>query len=719
MAEQTVNTVVYPANAYWFETRADRKLAKHWPSKGKKRAMQSANMDNMNGVITVTDYGRYYDRLKTPDKVYPMLSSVDANRTHFFKTLDKDFADYLALATNGYTSNRMLGKEMDKQLNNLIIREVTHANERQVNDSDSDKAWADLAASDPITTPADYIKMLSAERILNDPKLMTSFKTADELKALGFTIPEGAEPVRYTDEGMALYDVTSVYRRNPIKGVDEAAPSYAIGKDGEINLSKLTGKFTSDDVAALASELSKRLGIKLQPVDVKVGTWSNISISRARNYGRRIMNYIYKHTGRRPRAMPAGKLFYSQNGTAAEQAYTMAKAIGNHMVQNAILNTERLIANNPGIENLPDAETFAKHKTALENAAQCLIASQLVSMTGMKDDQAQILAEMFKVEAAQSIARLPNLKENKWAMPLISSYMANGAQLLAGEMRVYGPEARANYINKLGVRNTDVELMNAIMYGKRDFSKAHPQLFGEMYPTANLYDNPINKPDLSKTDEEGDEPIVPIEEKKKIERKWWEIERTYDAMLSSKPKYLDALRTSAKELMKEAISEINYPSKHFIKLYRDRLVGDLDKYCVPGGMECISKDIELAEKRLEKDHSLGNEKEVETLKLSKEVLEDTLDFVEQGLKLGSGEKVELNLAGVDVELPTYSREETVKFTGSTLFNNMTKAKIKIADDKKTTTFKTVIKKTLQEELKPLIQKLTGDTRVAKEESKTM
>lgn len=767
MAEETIRNVVYPANAYWFETRADRKLAKHWPSKGKKRAMQSANMDNMNGVITVTDYGRYYNKLKTPDKIYPMLSQVDADRTHFFKTLDRDFADYLALATNGYTSNRVLGKEMDKQLNNLIIREVTHANTRQVADVDSDKAWADLAANDPATTPADYIKMLSAERVISDPKLMASFKTAEELTALGYTVPKGAEPVRYTNDGEALYDITTVYRKNPVKGGKaQAAPSYAIGMDGEINLSNLENVLSAEDVSAFASEFAGKLGVKLQPADIEAGTYTNVSISRARNYGRRIMNYIYKHTGRRPRAMPAGRIAYSQNGTPAEQAYTIAKAIGNHMVQNAILNTEKLIANNPSIENLPDAATFAKYKPVLENAASCLIASQLVAMSGLKNEQAQILANMYKVEAAQSLARLPNLKENKWAMPLVSSYMANGTQLLAGEMRVYTAETRENYINKLGVRNTNVDLINAIMYGKRDFSKSYVQLFGGMYPTATLndaydhpvnrkdlrgqlHDHPVNRPDLrgklhdhpverkelrgEMHDHPVDDPKLRDEEKidgediikeiaeektdKAIERKWWEIERDYDSLLSSKPKYLESLRVAAKELVLEAIGEMQIKSDKRIMedTFRGDLFANLDKYCVAGGYEKLNQDIARVEKRTAKNPEA--QKLLDKLNATKVLLESTLDLVDETLNYASGGKVTVALNDNNItEIYGYDKSITKNMTGIELFNELTGTYVATAG-KNRKSVRTAIKETLQSGLKPVLKELAAGTKVSGDEGK--
>lgn len=717
-AEETTETTSTPrpVRAYWFETKADRKLAKHWPSRSTKRAMQSANMDNMNQVITIGDYGHYFDKQKTPDRVYPMLRSAAPERTHFFKTLDRDFASYLGLATHGYTSNRVLGKEVDKQLNDLIYREITHNHESEVAEKDSDRVWADLAELDPVLTPDAYLKMLTAERVVNDPKLLTSFKTAEQLKALGYNVPAGVEPVRYTDEGKPLYDIVSVYR--PIGEKTEsgertkaegAGPAYAIGESGEISLTHpaLAEVITAEDVANIAAAFSKQLGIKLEPeTSIAAGEYTNLSVSRARNFGRRILNYIYKHTGRRPRAMAAGKIAYSANGTPAEQLYTLTKAIGNYMVQNPIANTEKVIANVSGASNLPDAKMFADYKDVIGNASACLIASQLISMTELEDSRAQILANMFKVEAGQSLARLPNPKENTWAMPLVSTYMSNGVQLLAGDMKMYTPEARTNYLGKLGVKDTGVGLVNSLMYGKRDFEKPVAQIYGALHPDAVITGTKPEiepKPDDDKpeADDTGDKPDT---EEKKFDRKWWEIKRTYDAMLESKPKYLETLRSAAKDLVKEAISEVRCGSAESGSEEaecRASILANLDKYCVPGGMQELEKEITKAEVLVKKYP--GKKDYLETLKLSKEVLESTLDIVECGLEFASEEKVRIDLGGVVTEIYGQSKEVTKKMTGSELFDDLSETMVETTKEK--VKFRTVIKRTIKAEVTPYIKKI--------------
>lgn len=724
--------VIYPTHRFWFEDKANRKFVKRWPSVSSKREQQSSVMDNLNGVINVADYSNFFDRQKNHVSVYPKLSSAVLNRTYFYKTLNDEMLGSLGLASNGYTSNRLLGKELDKQINQMIYREISHENTKEINDGSTDKFWADLSLIDEVLTPENYLKMLSAERIMSDPKLLTGLKTKGALEEMGFVVPENATFVRKMDDGTPLYDMVSVYP-NVKEGKKAPFPIYAIDDAGAIDFERIKCLDKVENFDRLVATLSNSLGIKIEKSDTLEAGESNFNVSRMRNYGRRIINYIRKHTGAKVRPLSAGVLTVSSKGTNAKQAYSLLKAVAAMTCENPISNTKKLIENSAP-ENLPSLEVFSKNEENIKNASACLIASQIVSMSGLEKNDAQALADMFKVEAGQSLSKLDDIKTNNWAMPLVAGYMANGASLVAGDFKIYEPEVRKNYIDNLGVVDAGSDVFASIMYGKRNFEKPLMGIYGMLNEDAVLSEEPKtvpptdddHKPDddpkvdpkdddagTGDLDDEGEKPKEKPEEKPEIIRDWWNIDRKdYNVLLGSEPKYLVSLRKAARDLVIDAVAE-TATTPYMQKVFRDHLAVSLEKYCVAGGLETLDIKIEKLEKMVESKPE--KQKELDDLKVSKTLVGRVCECMNLALRYAS--EKDINCKGSVIS--GLEKETSGKMTGSALFKSFLKNKVSydIKEEgavvgSKVESMSTVLKSSIQKPMKDEIKRLAETSETA-------
>ena len=214
---------------YWFEGRGRGRVARFWPNTSSRRIRQSANLDSFSGAILSTDYGENFLNMRNKGKVYKNFETI-LSRKAFKSGVNPDFMPYLRLASNGYTSNRLLGKEQDKNLNLAGVRILKEKGLENVDFAGDVRAWADMATSEGRLNPAAFLKMITAERLVNDKALLANLHTVDELKKAGYEVPEFAEPVMITKKGEELYDLSSVYSTTA-----RVTPSYALLGDKEIN----------------------------------------------------------------------------------------------------------------------------------------------------------------------------------------------------------------------------------------------------------------------------------------------------------------------------------------------------------------------------------------------------------------------------------------------------------------------------------------------------
>ena len=516
MADDAIEKAsTYPVEYYWFEGRGRGRVARFWPNTSSRRIRQSANLDSFSGAILSTDYGENFLNMRNKGKVYKNFETI-LSRKAFKSGVNPDFMPYLRLASNGYTSNRLLGKEQDKNLNLAGVRILKEKGLENVDFAGDVRAWADMATSEGRLNPAAFLKMITAERLVNDKALLANLHTVDELKKAGYEIPEFAEPVMITKKGEELYDLSSVYSTTA-----RVTPSYALLGDKEINANSFKDLNNIENMSGFIQSLSKATGVKIVASDGLEQGQTSFKLGRIRNIGRRLISFLSTSSNGLARAVPYGVVTYSSKGTPAEQVYSIVKQVSELTCEQPITKTIKLIQKKSP-SNLPNLSDFENNKEIVKSISASLIASQMISMANLSVNDAKILQELFKIDAAQTLSRVSN-PYNEWMMPLIASYVTNSSKAFANE---FGIENKlSEYAKILGVEPSTIGSTNSVILGMRDLSVENKGLITSVLPDEKLDENlfiDIEETKLEPASEEKEEGFDEHEKTDEEEREYKE-----------------------------------------------------------------------------------------------------------------------------------------------------------------------------------------------------
>ena len=440
------------------------------------RIRQSQFMDNTGGIITEQDYGRRLEnRLRgNLDNLFTARQDAEQIRSFISPSIRREFD----LINAGFTTSRSLGKEHDKELNRITLRRMIDGGYQNSEVLEDERRWAAYAANDADMTVQDLVSSLTAERIASDNRIIDTLKTEEELTNAGYQLSSFAVPVLEANKGK-LYDLT--YATKKTLGVEKnedgnlafknyessIAPAYALTSNGsEIKIDSFSNMKHIENANAVLQSLAKSLGVKLvEDASLKAGQTS-FKPSRVRGFGRRLLNGFRIRTNAKATAIEKpGVLRYSMEGSSAERVYTVIKSLSELACANAVDRTTKLISEKSP-SNLPNLNTFNSKSALLLDVSGSLIASDLVLMSKLNDNDAKIFRSLFRLDAAQKLSSIQDPQNSNWVVPVVSSYYLNGTQHFANDLRV----DVANFATKLGTQTARQSFNGAVM-GQCDWQK--------------------------------------------------------------------------------------------------------------------------------------------------------------------------------------------------------------------------------------------------------
>lgn len=440
------------------------------------RIRQSQFMDNTGGIITEQDYGRRLEnRLRgNLDNLFTARQDAEQIRSFISPSIRREFD----LINAGFTTSRSLGKEHDKELNRITLRRMIDGGYQNSEVLEDERRWAAYAANDADMTVQDLVSSLTAERIASDNRIIDTLKTEEELTNAGYQLSSFAVPVLEANKGK-LYDLTYATKRPiTVEKVDENGqtthskqltqiPAYALASNGnEITIDSFANMRQIENAEEVLYSLAKSLGVKLVKDNSLSAGETSFKERRLRSFGRRVLNGFRIRTNAKSTSIQkSGVLRYSDNGNSATTVYTVVKALSELACANAVDRTTKLISEKSP-SNLPNLNTFNSKSALLLDVSGSLIASDLVLMSKLNDNDAKIFRSLFRLDAAQKLSSIQDPQNSNWVVPVVSSYYLNGTQHFANDLRV----DVANFATKLGTQTARQSFNGAVM-GQCDWQK--------------------------------------------------------------------------------------------------------------------------------------------------------------------------------------------------------------------------------------------------------
>ena len=191
---------------FWFNTTMQGNTFNRWPFSGKQ-----GYENDLAGSIVADDYGAGFENAKKTGTMQNVLiNGINSGRKNFITPQMKPAFN---LISNGYTSNRILGKEWDKQINERTGQNLERLGRLSSEAAATDLAWRKLGSAEKFTSVSDFMQVLTAQRLCEDENLMSNLKTKDELKEMGYTLGNLAVPVT-TEHGIDYYDISMAKDNN-------------------------------------------------------------------------------------------------------------------------------------------------------------------------------------------------------------------------------------------------------------------------------------------------------------------------------------------------------------------------------------------------------------------------------------------------------------------------------------------------------------------------
>lgn len=357
--------------------------------------------------------------MENPKSLKNIFNGVD-NKELFVRFLnegDKDpgrfsFAGCVSLIDNGITFERLLGKEFDNDINRVTIQELSKTLDEGKLSRTNEARWALLSSNEPRLTPSEAIRFLQMERLINDPELINNLMTQRQVMAAGgiFNPANPPEPVMYTNFNVPLYDMGATY---PTRSI---IPSYSYGRD----INSFSHMTQIEDFDNFLKTLQESTGTKVVFDDTMPPDSVVVETSYLRSKGRQVADYVSRALGGEGYAVvPSATIHISANNTEAERTYLATKNLCKVAISRFLDEVEELVQK--GAPNLPSSAAFAADRSRLEDIASCIIASQVVKMGNLSDDDQRVLSGIYKLEACQVLGQVQD-KNNTWMMPLVASF---------------------------------------------------------------------------------------------------------------------------------------------------------------------------------------------------------------------------------------------------------------------------------------------------------
>ena len=399
-----------------------------------KRILQGRFMDNTASIITEEDYGKRFENKLRGNLNNLFNNRADANliKEEISPSMRKQFD----LINAGYTSSRSLGREHDKELNRITLRQLNDYGYQNAGVLEDERRWVEYASNDKDMTVQELVSTLTAERIATDNTLLDTLKTKEELAEAGYTLSPIAVPVLERGDEK-LYDITFAQKK---AGANPPIPTYTILPSGkELTIDAFNNMKQIENMNQVLYSLAKSAGIKIVQDNSLPAGQTSFKRSRLRSFGRRILSGFRIRTNGKSRAIPtAGVLRYSTQGNQAADVYNVIKAVSGLSCGYALDRTSKLIAKQSP-SNLPNISDFVMNSSKLQDISASLIAADLVLMSDLSANDAKVLRSLYKLDAAQKLSSLEQPqgdKNNNWVVPLVSSYYLNGVQHFANDFNV-------------------------------------------------------------------------------------------------------------------------------------------------------------------------------------------------------------------------------------------------------------------------------------------
>ena len=404
---------------FWFDSTLQGNRFGRWPFTGRR----GYEVD-LTQSIYGEDYGESFKNKKSGD-----MSDILNNVPAFKNFVTEQMKNSLNLVNNGYTSNRILGKEWDIQVNELAAQDLESRGLLDSPGAENEKRWRELGQNEEKTSVSDFNSILTAERLAEDQSLVDNLKTKEEWAALGYVTTERSMPSAIVG-GVEHFDMTNVKRTDRTN--KNVPPVLTIDDEGEqITLDSLELDINSSFEAFL-SNISNAVGVKFVPSSSLSANTVSIKKRKIRTVGRKIANYVKSKLNIKENVLPASiEITYSTQGSKAEQAYTIIKEIAKLSTTPYMKRVEKLLANG-GLYGLPGAADYNNNKEVLRDFATNLIASEMSVMFATSAKDARAFRTFFKLDAAQSL--LDAKDDNKWIVPLTAGFVATSVNRCASNL---------------------------------------------------------------------------------------------------------------------------------------------------------------------------------------------------------------------------------------------------------------------------------------------
>ena len=407
---------------FWFSRHKkiiNRGLFDHWPM-GRGRYTE-----NLTGVIGTDFYGENFEKAKHAidfDKI------INEDAKTFARTATPEMREAYSLLNNGFNARSVLGKLRDAELNESATKNriETYMGSR-VAAPDTDN-WAILGLNEPVITPKEYANLLKAEMIVSNPIIEQDAleNGADRTFAYSETAGDSYEP--------------------PVIMGDKSLNKYP-------NMAEI------ENFSDVLGQIAQHAKVRFVGSDaVEKG---QVEFTKRRFYGslRTIKNFVKKSSNSQTSGLPSSyTLTVSNQNTQGEQLYMIMKSMAELSVRPFVEETSRICGT---AENLPSREVFEENRKYIERASACLIASDMCKMFNLSTDDAKVMSDYFKIEAAQNLGKItePN---STTIMPLIADYYAESINSFAQDFGI-SIEDMAKYddIDATSARN-----IGAVLYAQ-------------------------------------------------------------------------------------------------------------------------------------------------------------------------------------------------------------------------------------------------------------
>ena len=447
---------------FWFDSTLQGNRFGRWPFTGRR----GYEVD-LTQSIYGEDYGESFQNKKSGD-----MSGILNNVPDFKGVITEQMRGAFNLVNNGYTSNRILGKEWDIQVNELAAQDLESRGLLDSPGAEHEKRWRELGQNEENTSVSDFISLLTAERIAEDQSLVDNLKTKEQWEALGYITTERSMPTAKIGE-TEYYDISNVKRRERTNR--NVPPVLTIDDEGDqLTLDEL-GLDVNSNFDAFLMNITKAVGVKFVPSSSLAANTVSIKKRKIRSVGRKVANYVKTKLNIKENVLPTSvEITYSTQGTKAEQAYTIIKEIAKLSTTPYMRRIDKLFKNGGGY-GLPSVAEFTSNKDVLQEFATNLIASEMSVMFATSAKDAKILRTFFKLDAAQSL--LDAQDDNKWIVPLTAGFVATSANRCASNLN-FSP---SEYLERTGLITPDAKNFGGAMFAKRDFSAVNG-IYSEIHP---------------------------------------------------------------------------------------------------------------------------------------------------------------------------------------------------------------------------------------------